>query len=81
MTPRFPDPEIQPLKWQKGKKAAKEKKVIQADLTSAPALEAKSEVNVMTKDFPYPEFMDKELMTPATLERLEGDEDDLVAKF
>ena len=35
----------------------------------------------MTKDFPYPEFMDKELMTPATLERLEGDEDDLVAKF
>ena len=80
MTLRSPTPKIQPLKRQKGNKA-EEKKVVQADLTGASALEAKSEVNVMTKDFPYPEFMDKELMTPAALERLEGDEDDLVAKF
>ena len=35
----------------------------------------------MEKEFPYPEFMDKELMVPTLLERLEGDDENLVAKF
>ena len=35
----------------------------------------------MAKDFPYPEFMDKELMTSAYLVQLRGDDEDLVEKF
>ena len=35
----------------------------------------------MEKEFPYPEFMDRELMVPALLERLEGDDENLAAKF
>ena len=74
-------PKVQPLKKQKGKKVAKEKRIVQVDLVDTPTLENKSKANVKAKYFPYPEFMDKELMTPAARERLEGDEEDLVAKF
>ena len=35
----------------------------------------------MEKEFPYPEFMDMELMVPTLLERLEGDDKNLAAKF
>ena len=35
----------------------------------------------MEKEFPYPEFMDMELIVPALLERLEGDDENLEAKF
>ena len=35
----------------------------------------------MAKDFPYLQFMDKELMTSTCLEQLRGDEDSLVEKF
>ena len=52
----------------KGKKAAKEKKVIQVDLEDSPTLKPKSEFNILAKDFPYLEFMDKVLMTSAYLQ-------------
>ena len=35
----------------------------------------------MEKEFPCPEFMDRELMILALLERLEGDDENLAAKF
>ena len=35
----------------------------------------------MEKEFPYPEFMDRELMVPALLECLEDDDENLAAKF
>lgn len=60
---------------------ANEKKVTQVDLEDFPTLEDNSEVNVLAKDFPYPQFMDKELMTPSYLKQLRGDEDSLVDKF
>lgn len=60
---------------------AKEKKVIQADIEDSPTLEGKLEVSVLAKDFPYPEFMDKELMTPILLEQLQGDDEHLAKKF
>lgn len=44
-------------------------------------MESKSEINVLANNFPYPELMDKELMTPAYLEQLRGDDDGLVEKF
>lgn len=70
------------FKKQKGKKVAKDKRIVQVDLIDhTPILENKSKANVMAKDFPNPEFMDKELMNPAALERLKGDEEDLVSKF
>ena len=36
---------------------------------------------MLAKDFPYLEFMDKELMIPVLLEQLRGDDDSLVEKF
>ena len=74
-------PEVQPSKKQKGNKVAKEKRDVQVDLVDTPTLENRLKVNVMTKAFPYSEFMDKELMTPTTLEGLEGDKEDLLTKF
>ena len=45
-------------------------------------MEGKSKISVAAKDFPYVEFMDKELMTLALLEQLRGgDDDSLVEKF
>ena len=35
----------------------------------------------MEKEFPYPEFMGRELMVLALLECLEGDDENLAAKF
>ena len=35
----------------------------------------------MEKEFPYPEFMDRELMVPALLEYLEGNDKNLETKF
>ena len=73
--------EVHPPKKQKGKRVAKEKKVIQIYLEASSTFERKSEINVLAKDFPYPEFMDKELMTPTLLEQLRGDDSGLVEKF
>ena len=56
---------------------AKEKKIIQVDLKVSPTLEAKTKMNILAEDFPYPEFMDKDLMPPTCLEQLWGDEDSL----
>ena len=72
---------IHPPKKQKGKKIAKEKKIIQVDPEDSPNLEGKSEISVLAKDFPYPEFMDKKVMIPALLEQLRGDDDGLIEKF
>ena len=61
-------PKIHPPKMQKRKKVVKEKKVIQIDDEGSLTLEGKSEISVLAKDFFYPEFMDKELMTPTLIE-------------
>ena len=74
--PKVPSP-----KKQKRKKVAKEKKIIQVDLEDTPTLEGKLDISVLAKDFPYPEFMDRELMTPALLEQLWADDDGLEEKF
>ena len=39
------------------------------------------EANVLAKDFPYPQFMDNELISPTGLEQLKGDENSLVDKL
>ena len=36
---------------------------------------------MLAKDFPYSKFMNKELITPALLEQLRGDDDYLVENF
>ena len=59
---------------------AKEKTVV-IDLEDPPTSKERSEYHVMEKEFPYPEFMDRELMVPALLERLKGDDENLAAKF
>ena len=62
----------------------KENKIIQVDLdksSKTPTMKNKLETNVMAKDFRYLEFMDKEFMISTTLEWLQGDDEDLVAKF
>ena len=74
-------PKVDFPKKQKGKGVAKRKKVIQVDLEDSPNLEGKSEISVLAKDFPYPKFMDKELMIPALFEQLWGDDDGLTDKF
>ena len=51
----------------KEKKAVKEKTVIQVDLKDPPTLEGKSYIYVIAKDFPYPEFVEYELMTSTLL--------------
>ena len=71
--------EVNPSKKQKGKKVVKEKIVIidpEDPLTS----KERSKYHVMEKEFPYPEFMDRELMVPALLEHLEGNNENLAAK-
>ena len=35
----------------------------------------------MEKEFPYPEFIGRELVVPNPLEHLEGDDENLAAKF
>ena len=74
-------PEIHHPKKQERKRLAKEKKIIQIDLEDSPTLGGKSEINVLAKDFPYSEFMDKELMTLAYLEQLQDDDNGLAEKF
>ena len=41
----------------------------------------KSELNPLAKDFPYEEFMDRVLMTLATIKQFHVDEDDLMEKL
>ena len=72
--------EVNPSKKQKGKKVVKEKTVV-IDPKDPPTSKERSEYHVMEKEFPYPEFMDRELMVPTLLERLEGDDENLEAKF
>ena len=70
----------QPLKKQKLKKAAKEKAVV-TNLEGLALSKERSEIHVMDKDFPYLDCIDKELMIPALLKHLEGDDENLAAKF
>ena len=79
-TPNTTVPKVNLSKNQKGKKAAKEKTVI-IDLEDPLTSKERSEYHVMEKEFPYPEFMNRELMVPALLECLEGDDENLAAKF
>ena len=58
----------------------KEKTVI-IDLEDPLISKERSEYHVMEKEFPYSEFIDRKLMVLALLERLEGDDENLVAKF
>ena len=74
-------PEVQPSKKQKRKKVAKQKEVIQVGTDISLTSLDMSEINVMEKSFPYLQFMDKELMTPAFLERLWGNSDDILKKL
>ena len=37
--------------------------------------------NVLDKTFPYPEFMDKSLVTPAVLDQIENNPDGVVDRF
>ena len=73
-------PVVHPLKKQKSKKAAKEKAMV-TDLEGLPSLKERLDIHVIDKDFPYPDFMDKELIVPALLGCLEGDDENLAAKF
>ena len=79
-TPDTSVPEVNLSKKQKGKKAAEEKTIV-IDPEDPPTSKEKLEYHVMEKEFPYLEFMDRELMVPALLERLEGDDENLAAKF
>ena len=72
--------EVNPSKKQKGKKVVKEKTVV-IDPEDAPNSKERSEYHMIEKEFPYPEFMDRELMVLALLERLKGDSENLAAKF
>ena len=65
------------MKKQKWKKV----EVIQLESKVPLTSEANLELNILAKIFSYPQFMDKELMTPVCLEQLWGDEDDLEEKF
>ena len=49
---------------------AKEKEVIQVDFDISLTSLDKSKVNVLAKNFPYLQFMDKELMNLVRLEQL-----------
>ena len=70
--------EVQPLKKQKGKKAVQE--VIRVDIEdNQPS--GKSEDNVLDGAFPYPEFMEKSLVTSAVLDQIENDLDGAVDRF
>ena len=57
------------------------KEVIRVDTDDAPTLESRPEDNVLTRDFPYPEFMDKALVTSAVLNQIGGDDDSIVDRF
>ena len=71
-------PKVQPQKKQKGKKTSRGKEVVQVDANISSTLVRKSELNILTKDFMYQEFMNQVLMTPTTLE---ANEDHLVEKL
>ena len=51
---------------------------MQVDANISSTLVRKSELNILTKDFMYQEFMNQVLMTPTTLE---ANEDHLVEKL
>lgn len=74
-------PKVQPQRKQKGKKVAKDKDVMQVDANTSSTSMGMSELNALAKDFPYQEFMDRLLMTLATLEQFLGDKDDLMEKL
>ena len=70
--------EVHPSKKQKGKKARKE--VIRVDVEdNQPS--RRPEDNVLDRSFPYPEFMDKSLVTSAVLDQIGNDPDSIVDKF
>ena len=73
-------PEVNPSKKQKGKKVAKEKTII-TDPEDPPTSKERLEYHMMEKEFPYPKFMDRNLIILAVLERLEGDDENLEANF
>ena len=77
--PESPAAETQPSKRQKGKKIAKE--VIRVDAHDSPTLESRPEDNVLDKNFPYLEFMDNTLVTPAVLDQIRNDDDIIVDRF
>ena len=60
---------------------AKEKKITQVDAEDASTFENRSEDNVLARDFPYPEFMDKALVTSAVLEQIKSDDDGIADRF
>lgn len=60
---------------------AKDKDVMQVDANTSSTSMGMSELNALAKDFPYQEFMDRVLMTLATLEQFLGDKDDLMEKL
>lgn len=85
--PKFPTasgsliPEDPLPKKQKVKKVAKAKEIICLDFKTLATLKDKSNLNVLAKNFAYPQFMDNELMTLTCLEQLHRNEDNLVEKF
>ena len=61
--------EVQPQKKQWTKKsAAKEKVVVEVDTNVSPTSMEKFDINIISKIFPYQEFMDRKLMIVAYLE-------------
>lgn len=60
---------------------AKEKKIIQVDPEDTPTLENKSEISISAKNFPYLEFINKELVTLVIFEQLQGNDDGVVDMF
>ena len=83
--PSGPEPstlEVQPLKKQKGKKVVMvTKEVIRVDADDAPTLENRPEDNILARKFPYPEFMDKAVVTSAVLDQIRGDDDSIMDRF
>ena len=57
------------------------KEVIRVNADNAQTLESISEDNFLAKDFPYLEFMDKALVTPAVLNQIGGDDDGIMDRF
>ena len=47
---------------------------MEVDIDVSPTSVEKSELNILAKNFPYQEFMDQMLMTPANIEQFREDE-------
>ena len=62
--------EVHPPKKQKGEEGGQKEETYPGWSWGLSNLGGKLKIDVMAKDFPYPDFMNKELMIPVSLEKL-----------